>query len=92
MATKRFELALGEVISTLKRFFPLLGLAAGALLLLFGFVYDVLFAGIPYQDPTPELAASYAWHAKVAIAIRRSGLGLGMLGVIGMLWQRWRAR
>lgn len=24
-----------------------------------GLIYDVLFAGIPYQDPTPELLAEY---------------------------------
>lgn len=41
-----------------------------------GFVYDVLFAGIPYQDPTPALAAAYEYHARIASAIRWSGAGI----------------
>ena len=39
---------------------------AGLLLFSAGFVYDVLFAGMPYQDPTPALEASYAFHAHIA--------------------------
>ena len=44
-----------------------------------GFLYDVLFAGIPYQDETAELAARYAFHAHVASVLYR--LGVAMLGV-----------
>ena len=52
-----------------KHIWPTLLLAAGTLLLVAGFVYDVLFAGIPYQDPTPELAASYDRHSAIAMVI-----------------------
>jgi hypothetical protein len=31
--------------------------ALGGLVVLNGFVYDILFAGLPYKDPTPELQA-----------------------------------
>ena len=58
--------------------FLLLGLG----IFLAGFVYDVIFAGIPYQDPTPELAARYAFHAGVAKAIRLVG---GVVSLGGLL-------
>ena len=38
----------------------------GILIVMSGFVYDVVFAGIPYQDPTPELQARYDFHSAVA--------------------------
>lgn len=60
-------------------------LLLGGVALLAGFVYDVLFAGIPYQDPTAELAARYAFHSGVAATIRATGgvlLGAGMLTLI----------
>ncbi len=44
-------------------------LAVGTLLLVAGFIYDVLFAGIPYQDPTPEVAAGYEHHSAIATVI-----------------------
>lgn len=28
--------------------------------------YDIVFAGIPYQDPTPDLQARYAFHRSIA--------------------------
>ncbi len=45
-----------------------------------GFVYDVAFAGIPYQDPTPAMAADYAHHARVASLIRWAGLLVALAG------------
>jgi hypothetical protein len=47
----------------------------GLLLLASGFVYDLVFAGIPYQDPTPAMSARYALHARIA---------LGMWGIGGV--------
>ena len=41
---------------------PILGL----LILIAGFGYDVLFAGIPYQDPTPELQSRRESHKSIA--------------------------
>ena len=70
------------------KWLPVLVLLLGVVVILAGFVYDVLFAGIPYQDPTPELAARYALHSAVAEAIRGAGgiiFGLGLL----VLLARW---
>jgi len=57
---------------------PLLGI----LIVITGFVYDVIFAGIPYQDPTPELQARYDFHSAVASWILMSG---GILFLVGLI-------
>jgi hypothetical protein len=57
---------------------PLLGI----LIVIMGFVYDVLFAGIPYQDPTPAMQARYDFHSAVAGWIQASG---GILLLVGFI-------
>lgn len=47
-----------------------------------GFMYDVVFAGIPFQDPTPELAAEYSFHSGVASVIRWGGAGTCAFGAV----------
>jgi hypothetical protein len=54
----------------------------GCVVVVAGFFYDVMFAGIPYQDPTPELLAHYSFHASVAGYIYKSGFGIIVLGAI----------
>jgi hypothetical protein len=58
-----------KLSGTVKQIWPYLLMAAAPALLLAGFLYDLVFAGIPYQDPTPEMAASYASHASIASMI-----------------------
>jgi hypothetical protein len=72
----------------MKRFWPLLLLVAGVLLVLGGFAYDVLCAGIPYQDPTPEQSARYAYHARVASCLRGAGLAALLAGAVAGLVRR----
>jgi hypothetical protein len=76
-ATKRVSL-----VKSVRRSWPLLLAATGLVVFVAGFAYDVVFAGIPYQDPTPDMAADYARHARVASLIRWAGLGLVLPGVI----------
>jgi len=59
---------------------PLVLLISGLAILFAGFIYDVLFAGIPYQDPTPAMTAGYDLHSWVASMICWSGWGIFMLG------------
>lgn len=59
---------------------PLILIAAGLFLLFGGFVYDVIFAGIPYQDPTPEMSARYAYHQQIASIICWCGAGFFLFG------------
>lgn len=56
---------------------PLIGLA----IIVAGFVYDIMFAGIPYQDPTPELLASWKFHSSVAFWIMTTGLVIFSVGL-----------
>lgn len=65
----------------MRRLAPLL-LAAGVALLAGGFLYDILYAGIPYQDPTPELAARYARDQATAGRIMACGATLAAAGAI----------
>ena len=51
-------------------------LILGLAIIFAGFIYDVLYAGIPYQDPTPTMEASYEFHSRIASIIRWSGLGI----------------
>lgn len=68
-----------------RRLWPFILIAAGLFLLFAGFVYDMEFAGIPYQDPTPEMSARYARHASIASTIRCIGAGLFLLGSLAGL-------
>ncbi|TWT14854.1 hypothetical protein [Reyranella sp. CPCC 100927] len=60
-------------------------ITAGVGLVFLGFVYDVLFAGIPYQDPPPELAAEYDRQARVAELISWLGVPLLVTGGVALL-------
>ena len=60
----------------------------GVVVFLAGFAYDAMFAGIPYQDPTAEMAARYARHAKIAATVMVVGGGTLLLGLAGCVF-RW---
>ena len=64
----------------MKKLRPIPLIAAGLFLLFAGFIYDVMFAGIPYQDPTPEISARYVRHAGIAAAMRWCGAGALLFG------------
>jgi hypothetical protein len=56
----------------------------GMLIVMSGFVYDVVFAGIPYQDPTPELQARYDFHSAVAESLYTTGGVVFLLGIVAI--------
>ena len=72
----------------MKRFWPYGLLLLGIMIIFVGFVYDVLFAGIPFQDPTPAMLATYNFHATIASTIRWVGTGISLLGLI-IIVLRW---
>lgn len=74
----------------MKKYLPFILIALGIIVIFAGFVYDVLYAGIPYQDPTPALAASYNFHSQIASIIRWSGLGICVVGGVA-IFIRWLA-
>lgn len=74
----------------MKKYWPLALIVIGVMTMLVGFVYDVLFAGIPYQDPTPELMATFNLHSQIAATIRWVGMsvclaGGGIFAVLGII-------
>lgn len=64
---------------------PLILVVSGLCLGGAGLLYDVVFAGIPYPDPTPEMLASYDRHALVARVIELAGAADLALG-LALLW------
>ena len=70
-----------------KQMWPYLLLAVGLFLLAAGFVYDLLFAGIPYQGPTPELVASYDRHSAIATVIYWCGALTLLAGLLAMIFR-----
>jgi hypothetical protein len=60
----------------------------GMIVIFSGFVYDVVYAGIPYQDPTPAMLASYNFHSQVASVIRWGGLSISAIGGGVMIFRR----
>lgn len=74
------------------KLWPFVLVALGLMLFFVGFLYDVLFAGIPYQDPTPAMIADYAFHAHIASLIRWSGICISILGGILIVVQKVRRK
>jgi hypothetical protein len=71
----------------MQRLRPIPLITVGILIFLGGFLYDVLFAGIPYQDPTPELSAAYRYHARIASVLCWAGLSVFGLGLVAAITQ-----
>jgi len=71
-------------ISTNKHL-SLTGIAGGTLLLMLGFLYEILFAGIPYQDPTPSMMRRYAFHEMIGQIIEWIGVLVLVLSIIGII-------
>lgn len=62
-------------------------LLLGGGLLVAGLLYDVQYAGIPYQDPTPQQQAQYDLHSSIASSLMGAG---GILVLAGALWLIYR--
>lgn len=61
----------------------------GVGIVLVGFVYDLLLAGIPYQDPTLEMQTSYDFHSSVAETFYKIGGIIFWIGVMAIpfIWK-----
>lgn len=55
---------------------------AGLCIIAAGVVYDIIFAGIPYQDPTPAMLVTWNLHKSVAGVFYKAG---GMLLAAGLI-------
>jgi hypothetical protein len=67
----------------MKRVLPRLSVALiGLVLIVAGFVYDLAFAGIPYQDPTPEMQADWSFHSRLGGWIEAIGMAVFLVGLV----------
>ena len=57
-------------------------MVVGVVLFVGGWVYDILFAGIPYQDATSEQQASWDLHKTIASYIRFGAIGAWGLSIL----------
>ena len=53
----------------------------GIMLLVAGFVFEAVFNGMPYQDPTPEMTAQWQSNEMVARYFYLAGLVILVAGV-----------
>ena len=65
--------------------FSFLVAAIGCAVAFLGVIYGALLVGVPYQDPTPEMARREAFHVAVSGWIMSIGGGLLMCGVVALL-------
>ena len=70
---------------TMKSYWLLILIVVGFVLIITGFVYNIVFAGIPYQDPPPELVARYNMHATIAQTITTTGIITTPAGIVGSI-------
>ena len=68
-----------ESLKSLSRGF----IIAGVILLLISAYYLVIKAGIPYQDPTPELQLRYTVNSQVGDELLAAGLTALIVGITG---------
>jgi hypothetical protein len=74
-----------------KKALPHLPVVIGLALLGGGLFYDTMFAGIPYQDPTPEMSARYARESEIASTIMTAGVWVFLFGLVVYVF-RWLLR
>lgn len=74
---------------------PLPLLALGIAAVGAGLLYDLTFAGLPFQDPSPELHRSWTFHHELAGWIIGAGLAVLSAGavsaLVALLVAPWRA-
>ena len=65
---------------------------AGVIILLIGVYYLVVKAGIPYQNPPPELQIKYAVNMGIGDELFKDGLIVTALGLLGQILSRFIGR
>ncbi len=74
----------------MKRFWPLILIVGGMLIVVGGFIYQLFIGGAwGYQDPTPELSASSALHSLIASVITWSGATIFLIGWVAGIFRFW---
>lgn len=66
---------------------------AGIILLFIGLYYSMIKAGIPYQDPPPELQIQYAVYMGIGEILLKNGFLAAICGgavrlLLGVIWRK----
>ena len=69
------------------RYWPLVTPLLGLGLFIAGFGYDMTFAGLPYQDPTPEMQARWQFHHVLASKIYLAGGVVFLFGLLALVFR-----
>ena len=62
----------------LKKHLFLIGIA----IIVIGFLYDLIFAGIPYQDPSSQMLEKYNQNLFISDVIIKFGLLVTIVGIV----------
>lgn len=54
----------------------------GGILVIAGLYFTVVKAGLPYQDPTPEMVAQYERDTGIGMVLLLAGLGTGIFCLV----------
>ncbi len=57
-----------------------------------GQVYQLFYAGIPYQDPIPEVYANWLFHSHIGNSILAVGLIMLLIGVVWWLYAMFKPK
>lgn len=79
--TTKKELYFSQIINAI--------ILAGMILLITGFYYCVIKAGIPYQDPPLELQIQYAVNMGIGRLLVKNGFLISVCGGIARLLFQW---
>lgn len=71
--------------ATKKEIYNTLFIFIGIVLVIIGFLYDLIYAGIPYQDPTDELLKNYNFHKSISDTVINIGSIFIIIGIIGAI-------
>jgi len=72
-----------------------LGLSAmGTGVVVIGLIYDLIFAGLPYQDPTHKMQIQWEFHHSVANVFYLIGVCIFFIGLIAapIIWKSNRRK
>jgi len=54
----------------------------GLVLIIGGFLFELFFAGVPYQDPTEEMVIQYNRNETIAMTVMQLGLAVLIIGIL----------
>jgi hypothetical protein len=54
----------------------------GCIILISAVIYDILFAGIPYLDPTPDMRMRWEFHKGIASYLYFIGVFMFIAGIL----------